>query len=202
MRLLTAKKIYFLNFAADNEGRENGSKESGTWHLSLDRLCALSLLPSGFSPPFHSLHSSLSSGFILADQGVFCQVSPIKFALHEHLRTSRYLKIPSTNETEAPVRISCSPPMRDFRSFFPRFRSLFSFLLLPRCFRQKKSSSFVRLATRSRRVVEIFSIFLLTRRNADSMYEIDDWLSRPDIYYAFERMLLVFNIAIDAVNYI
>lgn len=111
---------------------------------------ALSLPPRDFSPS-HPLRSSLSSGFIFVDQGVFCQVSPIKFALHEHFRTSRYLEIPSTNETGAPIRISRSPPMRDFRSFFPRFRNLFFFLLLPRCFRQK-SSSFMHLATRSERV--------------------------------------------------
>lgn len=171
MRLLPVKKSISVNFASDNEGRENGSEESGTWHLSLGRLCALSssqrLL---LSFPFTSFFTF--TGFILADQGVFCQVSPIKFAPHEHFRTSRYLEIPSTNETEAPIRISRSPPMRDFLSFF---HSLFSFLLLPRCFRQK-SSSFVRLATRLGRVVESLLLYIPTHSQKRWLRVRNRWL--------------------------
>lgn len=129
------------------------------------------LLLSFPSPP----HSLLSSGFILTDQGVFCQVSPIKFVLCGHLRAPRCLGIPPANETEAPIRISRLPPSRDFHSFFPLFRCLLLFLpTFPysRCFRQK-SSSFMRLA-----MCGISPTFWLTRRNADSVRLMADYRDR------------------------
>lgn len=65
------------------------AKRAGTWCRSFSRLCVFLAYKFllGTSLLLSLLHSLLSSGFILADQGVFCQVSPIKFALRGPSRT-------------------------------------------------------------------------------------------------------------------
>lgn len=132
--------------------------------LLLGRLYAFSaykFLPA-FSSSIHFVFL-LSSSFIFPNQDIFCQVSPIKFVLREHLRASRYLEIPSTNKSSH----------KNFTlAAYKRFSQLFflhSFFCLFLSIFVASEKSLSCLMTRLGRVKSL----RLVRKNIDSVCEID-----------------------------
>jgi hypothetical protein len=166
-----------VNFATDNEGRENGSEKNVT-PLLLSVVYVPSQLINSSQGPLLSFPSISFFAFIgfyaCGPESVFCQVSPIKFALRGHLRTPSLLRN-SVHERNGSSHknFTLAASERFSQLFFspslPRRSLLLSAFPYSRCFREK-SLSFMRLATRSRRVRISLSILRFTRRNVDSAY--------------------------------
>ena len=150
------ERIYLYKFRIkNNKGHVNGSEESenvmSIVASPLGHLCAFlayKFLP-GTSLLLSLFRSLLSSGFILADQGIFCQVPPIKFARTPSrtslLRDSDHERNGSSHKN---FTLAASKRFSQLFSPLPQFFLLLPISLYPRCFRQK-SLSFMRLTTRS-----------------------------------------------------
>lgn len=178
------KESVSVNFAADNEGRENGSEESGTWHhfsgpftRSLLFLPEASpLFPIHFVPRFHQFLSSRTS----RAPSVRSRLLNLRPANTSLLRDSAHERNGSSHKNFT-------------LAAYERF-SQFFFQPLPLTSPSLRLPTEILVVCAKLGTCRISLIFRLARRNAD---EIDGWLPR---YWIIA--VRVFNIAIDAVNYI